>query len=148
MIILYGLFIFMTLGALSVLAVPFVIANKNNKIIFTKNFMIISLLMVTLAFGIYQIIGNQRALQSWFAYGKEHYQLQETVEALGGVPGMIAQIKMKLQANPEDAQGWLILGKLYLAEQEIALAKEALTKAHQLQPDDNEINRYYQQMNN
>ncbi len=107
---LYILFFALTLVALSVLVIPF---RGENKILLSKNFLSMTLLYVLLAFGLYQILGQPREVQTWLTEGKEHYHLQEMVAELGGIEGMIAKIKMKLQQHPEDAQGWIILGKLY-----------------------------------
>jgi cytochrome c-type biogenesis protein CcmH/NrfG len=53
-------------------------------------------------------------------------------QELGGFDGTIARIKEKLKQNPNDARGWQILGKLYLAKGDTRAANKALTKARQL----------------
>lgn len=140
MTLLYGLLVLMMVASLCLNVVPFVA----NKVIYSKNFVIVMLLSVFFAMGLYQLSGDKQALNQWLTKGKAHYQLQETVSQLGGINGMIARVKRKLQADPLDAQGWFILGKLYLSEQDVQAAKAALRKAHELRPEDTKINYYYQ----
>ncbi len=120
MYMMYGLLTLMMVSALGVLAIPFVMGNK---IILAKDFFIIALSTTLLAFILYQSSSDHEALA--------HYQLQVQLEQLGGIDGVIARIKMKLQANPHDTQGWLILSKLYLIKHDYNAAKEALSKAHE-----------------
>ncbi|MDR3478285.1 MAG: hypothetical protein P4M14_09675 [Gammaproteobacteria bacterium] len=115
-----------------------------NKAICTKSFIIVILLNGFFAMGLYRLSGDKQALNQWLIKGKAHYQLQETVNQLGGIKGMISHVKRKLQADPLDAQGWFILGKLYLSEQEVQAAQAAFRKAHELRPQDEKINYYYQ----
>jgi cytochrome c-type biogenesis protein CcmH/NrfG len=140
MSLLYGLLALMMVASMCLNVVPFV----TNKSICTKRFVIVILLSCFFAMGLYRFSGDKQALNQWLTTGKSHYQLQESVNQLGGIKGMISHSKRKVQANPLDAQGWLILGKLYLAEQDVQAAKAAFSKAHKLQPQDEKINYYYQ----
>lgn len=103
MSMLYGCFILMLLLALALLG----IANISR-----RNFLIVSFCMVVFAFISYRFSGDHAELEQWFAVGKQHYQLQQEVNALGGVDGMIARVKERLKVHPEDAEGQLILKKL------------------------------------
>jgi cytochrome c-type biogenesis protein CcmH/NrfG len=77
--------------------------------------------------------------------GQAHYQLLEQFSELGGIEGAIHRIQEKLIANPNDVEGWLLLGKLYLSKQDTKRAEAALQKAHTLSPDNIEINRLLHQ---
>jgi len=140
MSILYGLLILMLVSALSLLAVPF-IANKS---LLSRGFIIIAILTTLFSLTVYRIFGNHQALEEWFSAGEQHYQLLVTLDQLGGVNGVITRIKKKLENNPDDAEGWFILGKLYLANQNYTEAKAALSKAHALQPQNEQINHFYE----
>lgn len=143
---LYSLQVLMLLSALSMLALPLIITHDGNRFIIARNFLILSLLIAVCTFTLYRLSGNHTALQQWLEHGKQHYQLQIQLDQLGGVDGIIERIKKKLAANPQDAQGWLILGKLYLAKHDQAKAKAVLTKAHELQPENQEINKILESM--
>lgn len=127
MLPLYSLIFLMLIAALCILAIPFV--WNNNKLLFSKSYLFTALFMSLLSLGLYQFSGNKIALQYWLTQGAQHYQLLDTFEQLGGVDGAIVRIEAKLQSNPNDAQGWLILGKLYLSKHEDVKAQQAFDRA-------------------
>jgi len=139
MFVLYVTLLIMMVASLGIIAVPYVL-NKAN---FGRGFIWVSVLFTLFAMGLYYLSGDKHALSQWITKGKAHYQLVETFNQLGGIEGMIARIKLKLKASPEDAEGWLILGKLYLAKADRLEAKAAFSKAHELKPQDEQINNYY-----
>lgn len=104
-----------------------------------KHFWVIALLFVLFAGGLYFFTTPFSALKAWHDQGKAHYDLLVEYQKLGGLDGMIAKVKTKLKTNPNDAMGWFILGKLYLMKNDPLHAKKALQKAHQLNPDDKQI---------
>jgi cytochrome c-type biogenesis protein CcmH/NrfG len=81
---------------------------------------------------LYQFTGDKIALSDWLAEGKQHYKLLEQFEALGGIDGAINKITQRLKANPDDKQGWLILGKLYQAKHNEMAAEVAFAQAREL----------------
>ncbi len=139
MLILYGLFTLMLLGALGLLAIPY----AKTATIFSRGFFLTSILTLVFSLSLYQFTGNHAALKEWLAHGKQHYLLQDQMNQLGGFDGIIAQIKKKLALNPDDAKGWFILGRLYLANENYDDAIAALSKAEKLQPDNPEIKHFY-----
>lgn len=141
MLHLWLLLSLMVIASLCIIVVPFVVHNA----IFSKSFLLVSALMVLASVGIYQLLGDKPALNQWITNGKDHYRLLETVNQLGGIDGLIARVKQKLQADPLNAQGWFILGKLYLSKEDNKAAYAAFSKAHELQPKNDEI-AYYQKL--
>ena len=131
---LYLLLIVMLIVALGFVAIPFL----KNRALFPVLF-----LMTFFSLGIYSLSTNHSALTLWLTQGKRHYQLQEQFNQLGGVEGAIATIQKKLAEDPTDAEGWFILGKLSLANQNKTQAFIALKKARDLKPTDQEILKYY-----
>ncbi|MDR3492212.1 MAG: hypothetical protein P4M12_09270 [Gammaproteobacteria bacterium] len=140
MITLYLLFFAMTVIALSLLAIPFFKFKSVSK------FIILSLIFILFLSGIFLITGNTHNLSSWLTDGEKHYELLTQVDELGGVKGLIEQIKVKIRQHPEDAQGWFILGKLYYSQHDTAQAKDALIKAHELDKNNVEIKKYLDKM--
>ena len=51
----------------------------------------------------------------------------------------VAGLAKKLEANPDDLQGWLLLGRAYKNMQRFAEAKEALTHAMKLAPENSDV---------
>lgn len=140
MLMLYGLLSLMLLGGLGLLSVPFV----TNKTLLSKQFFGAMLFTVLFSLGFYQFLSHPTTLKTWLTQGREHYQLREKLEQLGGIDGVITRIQSKLAEKPTDAQGWFILGKLYLATQRNNEAFAAFAKAYSLQPNQAEIADYYQ----
>lgn len=128
MITLYFLLTLMLLSAVIWLTIPF----AKNQAIFSKKFLTLIFIFIFCATLLYQLSGNSYALHQWLATGEKHYQLQTEVAQLGGIDGIIARVKQKLQNHPDDAKGWMILGKLYLFENKTEKAKEAFQKADAL----------------
>lgn len=139
MYLLYSFIFLMLISSVILLATPFIYTHS----IYSKTFILSSLFVIVFSLGLYQFSNDHAPLKQWLTQGEKHYQLQEEVIELGGFSGMITLLKKKLAANPEDAKGWFILGKLYFADQDYLEAKEALGKASSLRPNDQEIKRFY-----
>lgn len=118
--------------AVSFLAVPFLKSKTN----FYRYYFLITALTICCAVTLYQFSGDKKSLRLWLTEGKKHYQLQETFIKLGGIDGAISRIEKRLESNPRDAQGWLILAKLYQAKQDESNAKIAFAKAQELMNED------------
>ncbi|EKD54023.1 MAG: hypothetical protein ACD_60C00130G0008 [uncultured bacterium] len=136
---LYSLLFLMSISAVGLLILPFIAHN----ILFSRHFLVVTLGFIVCAIGIYSFSGNKKELDAWLSGGKKHYELQEEIAQLGGIDRIILKINQKLAANPQDATGWFILGKLYFAKQDYKNAKQALGKALKLQPNNVEIRHYY-----
>ncbi len=121
--LLYIAFFFIFFTGMSFVAIPFIRQKRG-----LKPFVITTVCLFIFCITFYQCSGNKSALYAWINHGEQHYQLQEVVNQLGGIDGIITQIKNKVAANPNDAQGWFILSKLYLAKHDYAAAKSAYNK--------------------
>lgn len=66
-------------------------------------------------------------------------------QQLGSPAQVIARLKQHLQAEPNSAQGWFLLGKLYFSQQQFAEAAEAYAQLNQLQPNNPEFLVQYAQ---
>jgi cytochrome c-type biogenesis protein CcmH len=143
MFMLYSFLCCLLLIALGIVAIPFAQQKK----LFSGYFFMTALVMIIAVGGLYQLSTNKEGLQNWFSGGEAHYQLMEKFNALGGIEGAIKRIEEKLAKNPNDASGWVLLGKLYISKQDKEQAKEAFEKAHALAPADIEVSRYYNLIN-
>jgi cytochrome c-type biogenesis protein CcmH/NrfG len=126
MLTLYLTLIAMTIAAMAIIAIPF-------KFHFSKSFLAVLSLTLTVAFGLFHISNNTQGQRQWLTEGKAHYDLLVAFQELGGFDGTITRIKEKLKQNPNDARGWRILEKLYLAKGDTRNANKALMKANQLE---------------
>lgn len=139
MYVLYGLLSLMLFSSLCLLAIPFI----RTQTILSMRFLFSSIFVIVFSLGIYSFSQNHSDLKQWLTQGEKHYQLQVQVKQLGGFAGIIERIKKKLATNPNDAEGWFILGKLYFANRQYKEAKDALDQAVRLQPENPAISRFY-----
>jgi len=62
--------------------------------------------------------------------------------AADGIPSLdalVIQLEERLQQTPDDAEGWITLGRTYLAMQDTEKAETALTRAYALMPKDSQV---------
>lgn len=140
MLLLYSALALLLLCGIGLLTIPFIQTLSR----LGKSFFALILFFILFSLTLYLKTSHQPALKQWLNQGKQHYQLQEQIQQLGGFTGMIQRIKQKLAANPNDAEGWFILGKLYLANGEYSAAEKALKRARSLRPNDLQIKSYYE----
>ena len=88
----------------------------------------LSLLLPLLAVGIYFMLGKPEALNAPAAPQHAESSQDQEVEA------MLPQLMQRLNAQPEDAMGWVMLGRAMLALQRFEEAAQAYEKVTLLQP--------------
>lgn len=99
-----------------------------------------SVLLVTgLSFAWYWHAGAWRQVQQVQEQSAQHEALQSLVAQMGGVTGMINKLQLQVKNNPNDAEGWYWLGRLYEHQQQFFAAHEALQHALQLNPSNEKI---------
>lgn len=95
---------------------------------------IVALLLPLLTVGLYLKLGNPAALDPEAAVAdplaRGHGDRQMSL------PEMAAGLEAKLVANPDDAQGWYLLGRTYLQMRRFADAVAAFEKLHALVGDE------------
>jgi cytochrome c-type biogenesis protein CcmH len=94
----------------------------------------VALLLPALAIVLYRFVGNPAALGpaalTPVPAAAEHGQDME--QAISGLAA-------KLKQNPDDAEGWTLLGRAYLETQRFAEGRDALKHAHDLAANDPDI---------
>ncbi len=138
--------IFLLAGLLLLLllvAISFIMFSTNKQTLKKLDFIFITLFISLFTVILYFYSGDKTALKLWLTQDKNHYELQSTINKLGGIDGIIASIQKKLMNNPNEIQGWLILGKLYYAKHDYQAAKIIFQTAYKLDPTNLEIKRYY-----
>lgn len=125
MIIFYSFIFLLLFAGVLLIAIPFI----KNKTLLSKSFFVMLIFVVIFSLGLYFTLGSSNHLRNWQTKGRDHYALLVQMEQLGGIDGMIAQIKQKLAVNPEDKKGWFILGRLYLAKNDRENAEKAFARA-------------------
>jgi len=100
------------------------------------------LLMIPLA-GIlmYQSIGTPKAINLPSGIVSQQSTQQQTAhsEQQGQMDDLVASLQQRMNENPDDPEGWLILGRSLKTMQRYAEAEEALSNANRLVPDNPSI---------
>ncbi|NBC46618.1 MAG: c-type cytochrome biogenesis protein CcmI [Gammaproteobacteria bacterium] len=90
------------------------------------------------AWALYALIGNQSIipeLERIAAAGSGPAQRGSNSE-LPPLEELVARLEQRLEQQPDDAEGWMMLGRTYFATGNRKGAQEALEKAYELNPED------------
>jgi cytochrome c-type biogenesis protein CcmH len=87
--------------------------------------MIVMLALLTL--GLYRLVGTPAALEP------------AATQVPATLPDAITQLEAELQRNPQQVEGWRLLGRAYADAQQPAKARDAYAQAAQLASDDPDI---------
>lgn len=87
--------------------------------------------------------GGWQALRDYQQQQKKQHDAQVLLRAMNGPEGIIKALQTKLQQVPDSAQGWFLLGRLYVSQQQWLKACTAFEKAHRLQPDNDHTTVQY-----
>ena len=98
----------------------------------------VALALPALAIVLYRIVGTPAALDAGALAASDapagHQQNMDQA---------IAGLEQKLKEHPEDAEGWALLGRAYEAMQRFAEARDALKHAHDLSPENPDVDVAY-----
>ena len=87
-----------------------------------------------LAIGLYWLFGNSHQLQQFWQEQGQNAEIQQQIAQLKNPQQLIDRLREHLRQDPHSAQGWYLLGKLYLDQRQYVDAESALQQAHHLQP--------------
>lgn len=115
----------LVLGALACVLVPMARTGSASGTPLRRRWLLLLSLIVPLAsFALYRHLGAPGILDAQPALqGKSH-----------DVDAMLGALEKRLKAKPDDAEGWYVLGRSYLALQRVADAEAALERAVKLSP--------------
>jgi cytochrome c-type biogenesis protein CcmH len=99
---------------------------------------VVALGIPLLAGSLYFMLGNYQAV----SHSAEMSVGSETIK-LAEINKMVAGLAEKMKANPDDAQGWLILGQSYKALEQYPQAVDALANAYRLLGEQAEVMLLY-----
>ncbi len=103
-----------------------------------KTAWLVGLFLPLFAGGLYLYLGNPRALDIEQAVREQISQMSEQ-DIAAQIERMVAQLAQRLQENPNDAEGWKMLGRSYIALQRFDEALRALEKAVSLDGGDAQL---------
>ena len=102
--------------------------------------------MVILSYGMYAMYGAQNKVSHWANVESNLPELSKKLMNPNGVQltdqemnDLTLGLRTRLQSTPNDATGWVLLGRIGLANRDIETAIGALTRADKITPDNPEI---------
>jgi len=101
----------------------------------------VALLLPAGAIVMYRIVGEPRALDP--ASIPPPAAQAPTEHAGQDMDQAIAKLAEKLKQNPDDVAGWTLLGRAYLETEHFSEARDALKHAHDLAPNEPDVNVAY-----
>ncbi len=96
--------------------------------------LMITLLLPASAIVLYRTIGNPDAIDT-----ARLTAAAAPVEHGPDMQAAISKLSEKLKQNPNDAEGWALLGRAYKSDERFSEAREALKRATELEPDNPDI---------
>ncbi len=100
------------------------------------------IIMIGLAYG------QWGAWPEWRKYiqsNDKQQRIQEMLKSVKGPEELIEKLKLTLQQQPNSARGWYLLGRLYVSQNQWQQANDSFERAHQLQPENEQITVNYAQ---
>ncbi len=110
------------------------------------------LLMAVLSYALYAQFGAAKQVQAWQQVTEQLPQLTKKLMAKDGVvlsdqelQELTLGLRTRLYHQPNDATGWMLLGRIALANRDANTAVGAMAKSYALKPGDEEIQLGYAQ---
>ncbi|OEE68141.1 c-type cytochrome biogenesis protein CcmI [Enterovibrio norvegicus FF-33] len=110
------------------------------------------LILVGLSYSLYFLEGNQQQVVAWQETAERLPELSRRLMSDSEEPmtdqemaDLTLSLRTKLSQTPDDAMGWLLLGRIGLANRDIQTAEGAMGKAYRLMPNDNDVKLGYAQ---
>ena len=136
------IFFFVLLGCMALafivlLIIPLLIA----RLLLALVFLIIA--VPAFVFVAYWYLGGAELVHELTNQRQQLIHVQAKMKEFNSPAQVITAMKAQLQAHPEDAKAWYLLGKLYLSQQDYVSAADALAKANHLEVDNPEFMTSY-----
>ncbi|MDD3448454.1 MAG: c-type cytochrome biogenesis protein CcmI [Gammaproteobacteria bacterium] len=93
---------------------------------------LVVVLVPLLSVGLYTRLGNADRLAEFETSAEVGRATGQ--EGMPSIDSMVSTLEQKLRENPDQPEGWFLLGRTYLAMERPADAAEALRKANEMQP--------------
>jgi cytochrome c-type biogenesis protein CcmH/NrfG len=110
------------------------------------------LLTIVLSYGLYLKFGAYQEVEAWYQVSANLPELSKklmssTAEPLSDeeMQDLTLALRTRLHYQPQDSTGWLLLGRIALANRDISTAIDAMRKAYDIQPKDADVKLGYAQ---
>ncbi len=93
----------------------------------------------------YKYWGSQSEWQAYKQKQRQQRQVQDFLQTIKTPGELVERLKKRLKLNPNNAQGWFLLGRLYASQNQWPEASQSFAKAYGLKPQDEAISVNYAQ---
>ena len=100
-------------------------------------------LLAVLAPSLYYLLGTPQALNPQPPAGSELAHQAAGVNGIGSIEAMVDKLRQKLEKEPNNIEGWMMLGRSYMVLKRYDQAVEALSKAYALNSNDSGVLLFY-----
>jgi len=106
---------------------------------------IVALALPAFAFGLYLTIGNPKIIPNLEMAASGQTSIADGHPGTGAgqrtpsLDELVERLAAKMEQNPENVEGWLMLGRTYFAVDQPGKALDALEKAHGLAPENPDV---------
>jgi cytochrome c-type biogenesis protein CcmH len=94
------------------------------------------------AFALYLALGSQDMIPQLESAALGQPRASGHAGAEDGLPPLdvlVEKLEQRMQQNPQDAEGWIMLGRTYFAMRDTEKAENALERAYALMPEDTQV---------
>jgi cytochrome c-type biogenesis protein CcmH/NrfG len=110
------------------------------------------ILTVVMSYGLYSKFGASDDIAKWQEVSANLPQLSKKLMSASAEPlsddemaDLTLALRTRLHYQPEDSTGWLLLGRIALANRDVNTAIDAMEKAYKLEPKDPDVQLGYAQ---
>jgi cytochrome c-type biogenesis protein CcmI len=109
-------------------------------------------LVVVMTYGLYMHFGGADKVQRWQEVSGKLPELSKRLMGESAEPmtedemqDLTLALRTRLHYQPNDSTGWLLLGRIALANRDVTTATDAMEKAYRLEPNDADVKLGYAQ---
>ncbi|MGR5500677.1 c-type cytochrome biogenesis protein CcmI [Vibrio chaetopteri] len=109
-------------------------------------------LVVVMTYGLYMHFGGAGKVQDWQEVSGRLPELSKRLMGESAEPmtedemqDLTLALRTRLHYQPDDSTGWLLLGRIALANRDVTTATDAMEKAYRLEPNDADVKLGYAQ---
>lgn len=138
------LWIFIVVMMLAVAAIILVPLWRSSQLPwFSTVFVLLAVPLISIP--LYLHWGDSKDLSTWVVAQQHQQDIKKFMTQFKNPQQVIDRLKLRLAQQPDSAQGWYLLGRIYFTSGKIELATDAFSKANRLKPNDSTIMLQYAQ---
>ncbi|CEK10350.1 tetratricopeptide repeat protein [Legionella hackeliae] len=136
-------YLLLSLSLLVLLALPVIYYPLRQS---KKLFLVLLPLLISALGAGYFYWGAMKEWNEFLLRQEKQKKIQAVLQTVKSPSQIIEKLKARLEAKPNSARGWYLLGRLYSSQEQWGEAQDAFKKAHELNPRDEATTVNYAQV--